>query len=113
MCVTTWTYNYDHNGQMTEAGNGFDSVEYVYDVFGNRIQRSHDDGSTVDVERFAFDGGDTAKPRPIGNEQFDTYADLDASNNVTMRRMYGSGFDELVIRRDAAGNEGVVPHRQA
>ena len=57
---------------MTEAGNGYDTVEYTYDVFGNRIQRSHDDGSTVDVERFAFDGGDTAKPRPIGNEQFDT-----------------------------------------
>ena len=104
--LTTWTYNYDHNGQMVAAGNGSDTVEYTYDVFGNRIQRSHDDGSTVDVERFAFDGGDTAKPRPIGNEQFDTYADLDASNNVTMRRMYGAGFDELVVRRDAAGNAG-------
>ena len=104
--LTTWTYNYDHNGQMVAAGNGSDTVEYTYDVFGNRIQRSHDDGSTVDVERFAFDGGDTAKPRPVGNEQFDTYADLDSSNNVTMRRMYGGGFDELVVRRDAAGNEG-------
>ena len=34
------------------------------------------------------------------------YADLDGSNNVTMRRMYGGGFDELVVRRDAAGNAG-------
>ena len=104
--LTTWTYNYDHNGQMTAAGNGTDTVEYTYDVFGNRIQRSHDDGSTVDVERFAFEGGDTAKPRPVGNEQFDTFADLDSTNNVTMRRMYGGGFDELVARRDAAGNAG-------
>ena len=104
--LTTWTYNYDHNGQMVAAGNGTDTVEYTYDVFGNRIQRFHDNGMSVDVERFAFDGGDTAKPRAVGNEQFDTYADLDASNNVTMRRMYGAGFDELVVRRDAVGNEG-------
>ena len=49
-------------------------------------------------ERFAVDGWDTAKKTPVGNEQFDTWADVDASGNVLTRRLFGAGFDDVVAR---------------
>ena len=100
----TWTYQYDHRGQLTQASEaGGLEVDYAYDAFGNRLERSVTDGSTSSTERFAYDGWDTSKPGAIGSENFDVWADLDGSNTITTRRMFGAGFDEPLARLDGSG----------
>lgn len=97
----SWTYTYDHRGQMTSAlkGDGSGS-QYFYDAFGNRIRSVSlgAGGTVVGEERYAVDGWDTAKPGAVGTENFDVWADLNASNAVTTRRMTGAGFDDLLVR---------------
>jgi YD repeat-containing protein len=96
---TTWIYGYDLNGQLTSATNGTSNVNYTYDVFGNRIERTAN-GTT---ERFLYDGWDTAKPGAVGSENFDAYADVNGSNQLTTRRMYSAGFDAPLVKQDATG----------
>jgi len=55
------------------------------------------------VEKFVVDGWDTTKPRAVGTENFDVAIDLDASGNVTNRRLFGAGFDELLGGQDGTG----------
>jgi RHS repeat-associated protein len=71
-------------------------VNYAYDAFGNRLSRTQ--GSSI--ERFAYDGWDTALPAAAGTENFHAVADLDSSNAVTSRRLFGPGFDFLGARID-------------
>ena len=100
----SWSYAYDHRGQMTQATSDTGvSVTYKFDAFGNRIQRNATVSGVSSVEKFVVDGWDTTKPRAVGTENFDTILDLDGSGNVTNRRMFGSGFDDVVGRQDAAG----------
>ncbi len=106
----TWTYAYDNNNQMTAAafsatdgGSVTKRVTYVYDAFGNRIERDAWDGTTVTVERYGLDGWDPAKPRAIGNENFDAWVDLNGSNTLTMRRMFGPDFVVPVASETSAG----------
>jgi RHS repeat-associated protein len=94
-----WNYSYDVHGQMTSASDGTNSVSYEYDVFGNRVSRT----ANGVVERFAYDGWDSAKPGAVGSESFDVWGDLDASNQLTTRRMYGAGFDSPLVKQDASG----------
>jgi uncharacterized protein RhaS with RHS repeats len=100
----TWVYTYDVNNQLltakdeaTDGGTLLGEVDYSYDVFGNRLSRTQFDGSmtTVAYDRFGYDGWDTAKPDPTGNENFDNWVDLNGSNALAARRIYGSGFDDL------------------
>ena len=101
----SWSYAYDHRGQMTQATSDTGvSVTYKFDAFGNRIQRDATVGGVSSVEKFVVDGWDTTKPRAIGTENFDTILDLDGAGTVTNRRMFGSGFDDVVGRQDAAGS---------
>jgi RHS repeat-associated protein len=109
----TWVYTYDNRNQMltavesaTDGGTAIQRVTYVYDALGNRIERDAWDGSTSTVERYGLDGWDTAKPNPIGNENFDTWVDLDGSNVIVTRRMFGTGFDEVVAKQTAGGTVG-------
>jgi len=90
----------------TDGGTVTQRVTYVYDAFGNRIERDAWDGSTSTVERFALDGWDRAKPRPVGNENFDAWADLDSSNVLVTRRVYSPGFDEITARESSGGTVG-------
>jgi len=99
IAAKTWAYRYDFNGQITSATDGTTSVAYAYDAFGNRIQRTAGGA----VEKFVVDGWDTAKPGAVGSENFDTVLDLDASGNVTTRRLFGAGFDEVLAKQSAAG----------
>ncbi len=73
---------------------------FKYDAWGNLIRRTETglNGTAVSDERFAVDGWDTAKMTPVGNEQFDTWADVDAGGNVLTRRLFGAGFDDVVAR---------------
>ena len=104
-----WAYTYDLNGQMTSAsksatvgGTVVDSVVYTYDAWGNRVSRVQS-GTTSSTERYVVDGWDTAKGGAIGTENFDMTLDLNSSNAVTGRRLFGAGFDAAVARRDAGG----------
>jgi hypothetical protein len=79
----TWVYTYDHDDRMTSAAYSATDggavtvrVAYNYDVFGNRIERDVWKPNGASVERFAYDGRDTVKPEPVGNEEFDAWADL-------------------------------------
>ena len=100
----SWSYAYDHRGQMTQATSDTGvSVTYIFDAFGNRIERDATVSGVSSVEKFVVDGWDTTKPGAIGTENFDTILDLDGAGNVTNRRLFGSGFDDVVGRQDAAG----------
>jgi RHS repeat-associated protein len=99
----SWSYEYDHRGQMTKATSGTTVVEYDYDAFGNRIERSATVGGTTTTERFVVDGWDTAKPGAVGTENFDAAIDLNGSNAVTARRVFGAGFDDLVGMQSGSG----------
>lgn len=104
-----WTYGYDHQNQLIEverATNGVDidlRVGYSYDVWGNRITKSVDqdgDGSTYIPEtmKFAIDGWNPIKPVPIGNENYDVWADIAANGSLTTHYTRGDQVDELVAR---------------
>jgi RHS repeat-associated protein len=84
----TFTFGYDHNNQLThveerltDGGTLVQTVDFRYDVFGNRIEKSA--GSSV--QRFSYDG-------------WDVWADLDGSSSLTTRRVYGDGVDQPVAR---------------
>ena len=91
--------------RATDGGTLQARVEYSYDAFGNRLKRVQKNGSlaVTSDERYAYDGWDTAKNAPRGSENFDAYADLSSANAVTMRRVYGAGFDEPVARVASVG----------
>jgi RHS repeat-associated protein len=94
-----WSYEYDFRGQMTKASKTGTTVTYKYDAFGNRIERS----LNGTAERFVVDGWDTAKPGAVGTENFDVVMDLNSTNAVTMRRLFGGEFDEVVGRQTSTG----------
>jgi len=106
----TWLYGYDNRNQMvtaatsaTDGGATTQRVTYVYDAFGSRIERDAWDGTTTTTERYGLDGWDPAKPSPVGNENFDTYVELNGSNALVIRRVFGVNFDEVVARQNAVG----------
>ena len=74
-----------------------------HSAFGNRIERDATVGGTTTIEKFVVDGWDTAKPRAVGTENFDTILDLDGAGSVTTRRLFGGGFDDVAGRQDVAG----------
>src|SRR5438552_3111719 len=113
-----WTYSYDNNGNMTKKSKGasaetwyfgYDNLNrmnsakqeqtdggtllmqatYVYDVFGDRIEKDVWTSSTV-VTRFAYDGQNA-------------FADLNSSNQLQMRRLYGDAVDQLFARETSSG----------
>ena len=102
----SWSYRYDHAGRMTGATHGSESVSYAYDALGNRVGRTANGagGAVTSDERYAVDAWDTAKPESVGTESSATWADLDASGNVTSRRLFGPGFDEPVARVDGGSS---------
>jgi RHS repeat-associated protein len=103
----TWTYEYDHRGRLTsgtkaatDGGPATATVGYTYDALGNRSTRTAWDASQpmyTEVERFAYDGWDTAKPAPTGTEAFEVWAEVDATGAVTTRRLFGAGFDQPLV----------------
>lgn len=120
----TWLYTYNQLNQLVEAehdpdgvgtGTGIDlRVEYAYDVFGNRIERSVDDdgdgaGSAV-VEPFAYNVGINSPLAPYGRGAggegglANAWADLDGSSSLTTRRLFTDAVDAVFARIDDADN---------
>jgi RHS repeat-associated protein len=96
----TWTYGYDNRNHLVWAkdqsqdggGTLLAQATYVYDVFGNRIEKdvyTQQSGITV-TSRFAFDGSNA-------------WVQLDGGNNLVMRRLYLDGPNQLFARIDNAG----------
>jgi RHS repeat-associated protein len=67
-------------------------VTYTYDVEGKRVQQDKWKQSTgrTATTRFVYDGDNVA-------------VDLDGSNNVLVRYLYGDGLDQLLTRTVASG----------
>ena len=91
----TWTYTYDNRNQMTsavetQASTTLESVTYRYDVFGNRIEEDVNNGSGLQISRFAYDGPNI-------------WADLDGFNNLLTRRLYIGPMEAPVARMSNSG----------
>jgi len=112
---STWVYAYDHKNHLIRAEHrSVDAqqnlvldlaADYAYDAFGNRIAKAVDsDGDgplNSEVLRFALDGWNSAKATPIGNENWDVWADLDATGSLTTRYLRGDIVDEVFARAEA------------
>ncbi len=112
----TWTFSYDQRNQLvgvderaTDGGTLLMRATYTYDVFGNRIQKDVWDGSTTTTTRYGVDGWKHPvdgfnQPYPLkGLENFEVWAELDGSNALLMRRLFGDGIDQPLARIDGAG----------
>ena len=94
----TWYFGYDNLNRMTSAkqeqtdgGTLLMQATYVYDVFGDRIEKDVWTSSTgTVVTRFAYDGQNA-------------FADLNSSNQLQMRRLYGDAVDQLFARENSSG----------
>jgi hypothetical protein len=62
-------------------------------VGGGRVYeyRVHGAGTVTSDERYVLGGCDPVKPGAVGTENFDAIMDLNGSNAVTQRRVYGEG----------------------
>jgi RHS repeat-associated protein len=95
----TWTYAYDNLNHLTGAqeratdgGSLLLQATYVYDVFGDRIEKDVYTASTntTTVSRYAYDGQDV-------------WADLDGTNTLQTRYLRGDATDQLFARIGASG----------
>jgi hypothetical protein len=68
-------------------------VTFIYDAYGNQVERQAYDGSTSSIQRYVYDGWDTNKSGAIGTENFDQTFELNGANGLVMRRLIGAGFD--------------------
>jgi RHS repeat-associated protein len=92
----TWYYGYDTRNALTSIRETSDgttntlTVTYTYDVEGKRVkEQDWSTGSSTVETRFAYDGRDI-------------WADLDSSNNLLVRRLFGPG-DQVLTRTVASG----------
>ncbi|MEZ6140830.1 MAG: polymorphic toxin-type HINT domain-containing protein [Zavarzinella sp.] len=88
--------------RSADGGTLLVRIDYTYDVFGNRLSRMEYDGTLtlVSTEQYGYDGWKTVDGgyNFIGNENFDVYIDLDGSNDVVARRIFGNSVDNLQAR---------------
>jgi RHS repeat-associated protein len=113
----TWVYSYDERNQLigvqkqqTDGGTVLTRATYMYDVYGNRVEKQvWTSASGTTTTRFALDGwknpvDGSSQPYALkGNENFDVWAELDGSNQLTMRRLFGDGVDQLAARISSGG----------
>jgi RHS repeat-associated protein len=111
-----WGYGYDDHNQLVSvvrtAGDGtlLMNAAYRYDVFGNRLEKDvWTAASGTVVSRFAYDGwknGADALGRTdstVGNENWDVWADLDATGSLTTRYLRGDVVDQVFAQVPAGG----------
>ncbi len=99
----TWYYSYDNANELTsvaELSNGVTTtllITYSYDVQGNLVQQQKwTSGTGTVTTRFAYDGANV-------------WADLDGSNNLLVRYVFGDAPDQIETRTVASGpNAGVA-----
>jgi RHS repeat-associated protein len=81
--------------QTSDGSTNLLTMTFTYDVLGNRAQQDKwkTGGSTV-TTRFAYDGQNV-------------WADLDGTNNLLVRYLYGSGADQILARVVSSGQPNV------
>jgi RHS repeat-associated protein len=86
--------------RTTDGGTLQTRVEVQYDAYGNRVEKKVDangDGTFETTQRYALDGW-----RPgsgfVGTENWDVWADLDASSSLTTRYMRADVIDGVFAR---------------
>jgi RHS repeat-associated protein len=104
-----WTYGYDNANELTQvkhyntSGVLLKTIDYSYDVFGEEIQRDVTTGAGTTTTKFAVNGWNPALPAPIGNENFSTWAVLNAANTLQTRQIFGDQVDQALARIDQTG----------
>jgi RHS repeat-associated protein len=101
-----WTFGYDNLNHMISAidknssGTTLTYATYVYDVFGNRIEKDvwQSGGSTT--TRFAWDN--PVDPSGLGGGG-NIWADLNSSNALVTRYVLGDAMDQLIARISSGG----------
>jgi RHS repeat-associated protein len=95
--LETWYYGYDNANHLTSVRQTSDGsnnellVTYTYDVYGQRIEEDKwTSGTGTVTTRFAWDGGQV-------------WAELDGSNAVKERYLWGDTVDQLFARIDGNG----------
>jgi len=92
----TWYFGYDNANHLTTIRKTSDGttntllVTYTFDSEGKRVKEQTWGGSGPAETRFAYD-------------LFHIWADLDSTNAVTVRRMFGDKTDQLLTRIVASG----------
>ena len=105
-----WTYGYDERNHLisavdkTSGGTIEVSATYVYDAFGNRIEKDVTISGTTTVTKFVLDGWDPAKGPPIGNENWDVRADVSSTGSLTSEYLRGDVVDQVFARIDKNGS---------
>ena len=96
-----------HVVSVKRTTNGTDvglRVQYAYDAFGVRVKKivdSDGDGTAVAITTlFAIDGWNPPKVAPVGLENVDVYADLDANGSLKTQYLRGEVADQLLGRID-------------
>jgi RHS repeat-associated protein len=96
-----WNYSYDNDNELTGivkwvGGSRTLQITYSYDVTGHRVQEQiWQTGGTVTTTRFAYDGDNL-------------WADLNGSNSLLDRYIYGDGTNQILARIVNSGpNAGV------
>jgi RHS repeat-associated protein len=91
----TWTYGYDLRNRLTsvvETGTATFQATYTYDVLGRRVLEDRTDNSgSHTTTRFSYDGNQV-------------WAELNTSNVVQARYLYGDGETQVLERTDGSGN---------
>ncbi len=102
----TWTFGYDNWNHLvwakdsaTDGGTVLSLTTFLYDVFGNRIEKDawNSTSGTTTVQRFAYDLASREGDLP------EVWADLDANSSLTTRYLRGDLVDELFARTSFAG----------
>jgi RHS repeat-associated protein len=93
----TWTFGYDLNNQMvwaqdraTDGGTLLQIATYAYDTEGHRLEKSVTSNGTTTTSRYGY-------------LDDNAWADLDNSNAIVTRRLFGNEFTQLLARESAAG----------
>jgi RHS repeat-associated protein len=92
----TWQYGYDNKNHLVSVEHLPTNsavtmiATYVYDAFGNRVEKDVEQGGVTTVTRFAYDGNEV-------------WADLSGSNALVTRYFHGDQTDQLFVRVSSTG----------
>jgi RHS repeat-associated protein len=94
----TWKYgfdNLDHLLSATEYSSGTVvlQVGLLYDAFGSEVEEDVTQSGTTTVSKFAFDLSGNA------------FADLNSSNQIVVRRVWGDAVGQAIARINSDGTE--------
>jgi RHS repeat-associated protein len=103
-----WKYSYDNLNHLTEADYYSNlnvlqqKLVFLYDVFGNRIEKDVAVGGNTTVLRFFMDGWNPGKAPGVGNENWEVWVDV-SNSQLQTRYIHGDLVSQLFAREDSLG----------